>query len=109
MLSMDCTIRNGSMECLPSEVLARFLKGEHVKHHQTGLWNGMWSGIFIETIFMRYGHRPGGLSGITLKPSALKHWALSLHIYSHLIKDQAQMKDARKPFVQVNNVSPQEI
>ena len=91
-----------SMECLPSEVLARFLKGEHVMRHQTGLWNGMWSDMFIETTFMRYGHGPGGLIGITLKPSALKHWALSLHICSRLIKDLAEMKYACKPFVQVN-------
>ena len=41
-----------SMECLPSEVLARFLKGENVMHHQTGLRNGMWSDMFIETTFM---------------------------------------------------------
>ena len=70
--------------------------------HQTGLWNGMWSDMFIETTFMRYGHGPGGLIGITVKPSALKHWALSLHICSHLIKDLAEMKDACKTFVQVN-------
>ncbi|KAH3748959.1 hypothetical protein DPMN_183448 [Dreissena polymorpha] len=43
--------------------------------------------MFIETTFMRYGHGPGGIIGITLKESALKRWALSLHICSHLIQD----------------------
>ena len=45
--------------------------------------------MFIETTFMRYGHGPGGLIGITLKPSVLNRWALSLHICSRLIKDLA--------------------
>jgi hypothetical protein len=54
------------MEGLPDEVLASFLKGEHVMRHESGLWNGMWSDMFIETTFMRYGPGPGGLLGITL-------------------------------------------
>ena len=48
-----------AMECLPKDVLATFLKGEHVMRHQSGLWNGMWSDMFIESTFMRCGH--GGL------------------------------------------------
>ena len=56
-----------SMEKLPPHVLIKFMKGEHVMRHQAGLWNGMWSDMFIETTFMRYGHGPGGLVGITLK------------------------------------------
>ena len=68
------------MECLPTEVLTRFLKGEHVMHHKSEFWKGIWSDKYIETTFMRYGHGPGGLIGITLSPSAVKRWALSLHI-----------------------------
>ncbi|KAH3748885.1 hypothetical protein DPMN_183374 [Dreissena polymorpha] len=75
------------MENLPAYVRERFLAGEHVMRHHTGLWNGIWSDMFIETTFMRYGHGPGGIIGITLKESALKRWALSLHICSHLIQD----------------------
>lgn len=36
--------------------------------------------MFIETTFMLIGNGPGGLIGITLRPSALKRLALSLHI-----------------------------
>ena len=36
--------------------------------------------MFIEKIFMRYGHSTGGIIGITLKPDALKVWALSRHL-----------------------------
>lgn len=47
----------------------------------------LWSDMFIESTFMRYGHSPGGIIGITLKPSTLKRWALSLHICSQLVND----------------------
>lgn len=61
-----------SMKKLPREVLISFMKGEHVMRHQAGIWNGMLSDMFIDTTFMRYGHGPGGLVGITLKPAAMK-------------------------------------
>ena len=44
------------------------------------LCNAIWSDIYIESTFMRYGHSPGGIIGITVKPSTLKRWALSLHL-----------------------------
>ena len=61
-----------SMQRLVQEELSNFMKGEHVMHHVPGLWNGIWSGMFIETTFMRYGHGPGGIIGITLRPETLK-------------------------------------
>ena len=76
-----------SMESLDSEVLSHFMKGQHVMHHIPGIWNGIWSDMYIETTFMRYGHAPGGIIGITLKPEALKTWALGLHICSRLEED----------------------
>ena len=82
-----------SMENLPAHVRERFLAGEHVMRHHAGLWNGIWSDMFIETTFMRYGHGPGGIIGITLKESALKRWALSLHICSQLIQDIKCMRN----------------
>jgi len=66
-----------SMEGMPSEVRDRFMKGEHVMHHIPGVWNGIWSDMFIETTFMRYGHSHGGIIGITLRPDTLKTWALT--------------------------------
>ncbi|KAK3106543.1 hypothetical protein FSP39_022295 [Pinctada imbricata] len=81
------------MENLPDEVLERFRNGEHVMRHKTGLWNAIWSDMFIETTFMRYGHGPGGLIGLTLNPHALKRWALSLHICSKVLKDLGEMRD----------------
>ena len=50
-----------AIENLPNNVLPHFLKGQHLMRHMNGLWNGIWSDMFIESTFMRYGH---GRSGI---------------------------------------------
>ena len=88
-----------SMEKLPPDVLDQFCEGNHVLRHNPGLWNGIWSNMFIETTFLRYGHGPGGIVGITLKPSTLKRWALSLHICSRLVRDVSMMTDEKENVV----------
>ena len=55
--------------------------------HVPGVWNGIWSDMFIETTFMRYGHGKRGIIGVTLKPETLKVWSFSLHICSRLEQD----------------------
>ena len=82
-----------SMERLPDNLLQEFLNGKHVMRHNPGIWNAIWSDMFIESTFMRYGHESGGLTGLTLKPSAVTRWALSLHICSQLRGDLLAMKD----------------
>lgn len=69
------------------------MKGEHVMRHNPGIWNGIWSDMFIESTFMRYGHGKGGIVGITLKPETPKTWVLSLHICSKLESDITEMVD----------------
>lgn len=81
-----------SIENLPKKVLHCFLKGEHVTRHRKGLWNGIWTDMFIESTFMRYGHGWSGIVGITLKPETLKTWALSRHICSQLMEDLAELR-----------------
>ena len=73
-----------SMERLGQKELSKFMKGEHVVHHVQGLWK-IWSDMFIETTFMRYGHGPEGIIEITFKPETDKTWALGLHICSRLV------------------------
>ena len=80
------------MQKLHGETLERFLKGEHVQCHRQALWNRIWTDMFIETTFMYYVHRSGGLIGITLNEKAVHRWAMSLHICSRLIKDMADLK-----------------
>ena len=82
-----------SMESLPENVLKHFMNGSHVMRHVQGLWNGIWSDMFIETTFMRYGHGKAGIIGITLKPETLKTWALSVHICGQIIEDVTTMRD----------------
>ena len=90
-----CKIRFGLPESnknLPDNVLPHFLKGQHVTRHMNGLWIGIWSDMFIESTFMRYGHGWSGIVGITLKPETLKTWALSRHICSQLMEDLAELR-----------------
>ena len=79
-----------SIEKLPVEIRGRFMKGEHVMHHIPDLWNGLWSDMYIESTFMRYGHSHGGIIGITLQPGTLKIWALDLHIRSRIVEDMTK-------------------
>lgn len=81
------------MSKLPGPVHDEFMKGNHVMRHQSGIWNGLWSDLFIESTFMRYGHSPGGLVGITLQPSTVKKWALSLHLCAQMRKDVMSLSD----------------
>ncbi len=66
-----------AIENLPEIILPYFLKGKHVMR-------GIWTDMFIESTFMRYGHGRQGIIGITLKPETL---ALSRHICSQLMED----------------------
>lgn len=82
-----------SMESLPQEVQAMFLKGLHTMRHIPGASNSTWSDMYIESTFMRYGHSQGGLTGLTLSGSATQRWALSLHACSVLEHDLQVMRD----------------
>ena len=82
-----------SMKKLPVEIRGRFMKGEHVMHHISGLWNDLWSDMYMESTFMRYGHIHGVIIGITLQPETLKICALGLHIRSRIVEDMTNMSD----------------
>jgi len=75
-----------NMEDLPNDILEHFMKGSHVMRHVPGLWNGLWSDMFIETTVMRYGHVKSGIIDITLKSETLKTWALSLHVCGQILE-----------------------
>ena len=61
--------------------------------HNQGIWNAIRSDMFIESTFVRYGHQAGWLTGLTLKPSAVTIWALSLRTCSQPRGDLLAMKD----------------
>ena len=91
-----------SMESLQGEQLSMFMRGERVMHHVPGLWNGIWSDMYIETTFMQYGHGPGGIIGITLKPETLKTWALGLHVCCQLEQDTVNLSCNEQDKCQLN-------
>ena len=72
---------------LPDHVMQRFLEGEHVMRLIDGIFNGIWSDMFIETTYMRFGKSPGGLIGKTLNEEASQKWALSHHVLTKCKSD----------------------
>lgn len=82
-----------SMQAMPVEVRKHFMDGQHTMHHTTGLFNGIWSDMAIETTFMRYGKGRNGIIGLTLNPGSLKTWAYSLHICNGIVNDLNEMRD----------------
>ncbi len=70
------------------------MKGNHVTRHNPRLWNGIWSDMFIESTFIRYGHESSGLVGLILQLSAVSRWVLSFHVCGHLRGDIA-LKDGQ--------------
>ena len=42
-----------SLATMPTEILEKFIRGEHVTRHTTGIWNGVWTDMMIEATFMR--------------------------------------------------------
>ena len=84
------------MRKLPPDILKRFLAGEHVTRHQKGFWNGIWSDMFIETSFMRFGKGPAGLIGLTLRPKSMKVWAYSLHSCTRILHDLDDIREGKR-------------
>ena len=82
-----------AMDGLPIEVCKHFMAREHTMHHTSGLFNGIWTDMAIETTFMRYGHGRRGIVGITLKQETLKTWAYSLHACNVIVNDLNKMRD----------------
>jgi len=49
----------GILLSLCQDLRNQFINEDHTMHHNTGLFNGLWSDI--ETSFMRYGHGQSGI------------------------------------------------
>ena len=60
-------------------------------HHTDGLWNGIWSDLFIESTYMRYGYGPSGIIGATLSKTTLAVWALSQNTMGQMANDVAEL------------------
>ena len=51
----DSIVYMRSMEKMPIDLLNRFMNGEHVIRLRDGSFNGIWSGMTIETTYMKVG------------------------------------------------------
>ena len=78
-----CLITNlivcSSSTWLEPEILDRFCQGQQSLHHNSGIYNGQWSDMFIETNWMRKGHGPGGITGDLRKMSGDDENVLTTH------------------------------
>ena len=54
-----------------------FTKEQSTAHLIAGLFNGIWTDMFIETTWMRHGHGPNGVGGIVMNDKQMKIWCLS--------------------------------
>jgi len=81
------------MQRLHPTLLKKFMVGEYVVHHQNGLWNAIWSDLFIETTCMQYGQGP---LDSTMNESTLTFLMLSHSTCAQLMNVLEAMKDAYK-------------
>ena len=84
-----CYVR--SMTWLGPEILDRFCQGQQSLHHTAGIYNGQWSDMFIETNWMRKGHGPGSIIGMTENPLTMASWAYSMDATTTLTGDLNKM------------------
>ena len=80
-----------SMTSLGPEILDRFCQGQQSLHHTTGIYNGQWSDMFIETNWMRKGHGPGSIIGMTENPQTMASWVYSMDATTTLTGDLNKM------------------
>ena len=102
-ISRYCLYYLLSMSKLPRSFQNELMKGNHVMTHQRGIWNGLWSDLYIESTYMRYGHNPGDIIGNTLQPSTLKTWGFSLNTCAQLKKDVLSLSDSDKQTTVTNH------
>ena len=74
-----------SIEAMPDKLQAQFIKGQHTMHHKRGIFNGIWSYMAVETTYMR--------CGLTMRPEALKTWAMSIHAINTVSSDLNTIND----------------
>ena len=69
---------------LSPNILDNFLKEQHVLRHKQGIWNGIWSDIMIETMFLKFGKGSTGIIGKTTNPRTIQIWVKNQHEWSEV-------------------------
>ena len=60
---------------------------------------GIWSDLFIESIYMRYGHGPSGIIGATLSEITPAVWALLHNTMGQMANDVAELDNNQEHVV----------
>ena len=74
-----------TMEKLPEYLVKKFMNGEHMVRIQNGLFNGIWSGMAIESSYMKVGKGPAGVIGVTTNHRSVSIWSNSHHLCGELL------------------------
>lgn len=69
----------GTMQRVLPEVPQCSMRGGHITRHKLGLWNEIWSDMWIKTTCMRHGHGPNEIIGITQKRGTLTRMTYFMH------------------------------
>ena len=80
-----------SMGWMDQDIRNKLCNGQQSLHHTTGLFNGEWSDMFIETTWMRKGHGPGGIIGNTENTETMATWVYSMDAVMTLTGDLKKM------------------
>lgn len=87
------TVYLRTLEKLPNTLLSLFLDGKHVVHLMNGFWNRIWSGMSIESAYMKIRKGQNDYLVKTTQEKAVKIWTLSHHLCAELM---AELKGLRE-------------
>ena len=62
---------------MPSDTLKKILHEDFFMRHIPGIYNSLWTDMFIESTYMRLGHGPAGVVGLATNYDQMTKWALS--------------------------------
>ena len=68
-------------------------------HHTDRLWNGIWSDLFIDSTYMRYGHGPSGIIGCNTERDNPCHMGSVANTMGQMSNDVAELNNHQEHVV----------
>ena len=87
------------MKNLPPIIMKKVSREPNVRHI-SGIYNSIWTDMFIESSYMLVGHSPGGARGLENKENQMTVWALSHATCGKLSRDVHEMGDSEPEHIQ---------
>ena len=79
------------MHYLPDDIHKTFMKDQAGFHLISGLLNGIWTDTFIQCTWMRHGHGPSGVTGLTKDENQMKEDLFPSSTFSDLTSQVKMM------------------